>query len=344
MKKFVFIFFCCFCAQQLQAQDPQFSQFYANPLYLNPAFAGGDLAPRITFNYRNQWPGIPGNFVTTSVGVDHYFSGVNSGVGLYVMNDVQGNGSIKQTDVAAQYAYHLKINDNLAVRMGIQAGFGNRRIDLSGLTFGDQYTNRGLSGNPTNDPIATNGQPSVTFADFGTGLLVYSDRFWVGGSVQHINRPQLSYFRVLASDRLPMKGSFHAGYKLPLGGYTGLGDEMDKEISITPAVNYRFQGQYSQLDLGVYFTYAPLVVGAWYRGLPIKSYVPNELNQDAIIALVGYRHEKFSLGYSYDFTVSSLGTASGGAHEISLAYTFDYFREKKQRGRRKDKQVSCPKF
>jgi type IX secretion system PorP/SprF family membrane protein len=75
----------------IKAQDPQFSQFYANPLYLNPALAGGDLAPRVTFNYRNQWPGIPGNFVTTAFGVDHFFSGVNSGVGFYVMNDIQTN-------------------------------------------------------------------------------------------------------------------------------------------------------------------------------------------------------------------------------------------------------------
>ncbi len=65
-----------------QAQDPQFSQFYANPLYLNPAFAGGALAPRVMMNYRNQWPGLAANYVTTSFAVDHYFANANSIIAL----------------------------------------------------------------------------------------------------------------------------------------------------------------------------------------------------------------------------------------------------------------------
>ena len=46
------------------AQDPQFTQFYANPLYLNPAFAGTVRCPRAVLNYRNQWPALTGTFVT----------------------------------------------------------------------------------------------------------------------------------------------------------------------------------------------------------------------------------------------------------------------------------------
>ena len=46
----------------LQAQDPQFSQYYAAPLYLNPAFTGSEMLPRIGANYRNQWPGIELDF------------------------------------------------------------------------------------------------------------------------------------------------------------------------------------------------------------------------------------------------------------------------------------------
>ncbi|WP_417266065.1 type IX secretion system membrane protein PorP/SprF, partial [Brumimicrobium sp.] len=48
------------------AQDPQFSQFYANPIYLNPAFAGSHGCPRFAVNYRNQWPALSGTFVTYS--------------------------------------------------------------------------------------------------------------------------------------------------------------------------------------------------------------------------------------------------------------------------------------
>ncbi|WP_343789462.1 type IX secretion system membrane protein PorP/SprF, partial [Wandonia haliotis] len=52
--------------QEVKAQDPIFTQFYANPLYLNPALAGTHGCPRFALNYRNQWPAISGNFVTYS--------------------------------------------------------------------------------------------------------------------------------------------------------------------------------------------------------------------------------------------------------------------------------------
>ena len=162
--------------------------------------------------------------------------------------------------------------------------------------------------------------------------------------MQHINRPQLSFFRILDADRLPMKGSLHAGFKIPIGGYTGLGDEWNREKTISPAINYRFQGPYKQLDLGVYLTYSPIVLGLWYRGIPVVKSADGRPSQDAVTALLGYRQDRFSFGYSYDYTISSLGPASGGAHEISLSYIFDWEPTKRSNRPRKDKQLSCPKF
>ncbi len=344
-QKKIFIFIALVWTSTLSfAQDPQFSQFYANPLYLNPAFAGGALAPRITFNYRNQWPNLAANYTTTSVGIDHYFSNVNSGVGLYFMNDVQGTGNLRSTEIAGQYAFQVKLNEGLHVRLGLQGAYGSRSANLSSLTFGDQYTNRGYTGSPSNDPILQNGTPSLNYADFSSGLLVYSDTYWIGFSMQHINRPQLSFFRILDSDRLPMKGSVHAGFKIPFGGYTGLSDEWNREKTISPAINYRFQGPYRQLDLGVYVTYSPIVLGLWYRGIPVTKSADGRPSQDAVTALLGYRQDKFSFGYSYDATISSLGFASGGSHEISFSYILDYDQPQRSRRSRKDKQLSCPKF
>ena len=48
----------------IYAQDPQFSQFYASPLYLNPALTGSVKCPRATLNYRNQWPALGSTYVT----------------------------------------------------------------------------------------------------------------------------------------------------------------------------------------------------------------------------------------------------------------------------------------
>src|SRR6201990_763912 len=72
------------------AQDPQFSQFYAAPLYLNPAFTGSTNQTRVGLNYRNQWPSIDANFTTMSVYADHFMEDINSGIGLIINRDVEG--------------------------------------------------------------------------------------------------------------------------------------------------------------------------------------------------------------------------------------------------------------
>ena len=69
---------------KVEAQDPEFSQFYANPLYLNPAFAGTARCPRVSLNYRNQWPGISGTFITTSATYDQQVESLYGGLGLMV--------------------------------------------------------------------------------------------------------------------------------------------------------------------------------------------------------------------------------------------------------------------
>ena len=81
------------------AQDPQFTQFYANPLYLNPAFAGTARCPRVVMNYRNQWPALTGTFVTTSASYDQHVDGLTGGLGLLVTHDQAGKGTLNTTTV-----------------------------------------------------------------------------------------------------------------------------------------------------------------------------------------------------------------------------------------------------
>ncbi len=77
------------------AQDPLFTQFYANPLYLNPAMAGSHLCPRFSMNYRNQWPSLSGSFVTQSFSYDQKFKAINGGIGIIAMHDQAGQNTIQ---------------------------------------------------------------------------------------------------------------------------------------------------------------------------------------------------------------------------------------------------------
>lgn len=171
--------------------------------------------------------------------------------------------------------------------------------------------------------------------------------------MHHINRPTYSFSTTAANspiigcptgDCLPRKLSVSGGLKIPLENpYTNAAN-VDKEFSLSPAFLYKRQGKFDQLDLGFYATYSALTAGLWYRGIPIKKPNITRTNHDAIVFLLGYRQDNFSIGYSYDITISSLGFATGGSHEISIAYQFDPFERDNIRKRRNKKELSCPKF
>ena len=88
-----------------QAQDPIFSQYYAAPLQLNPAFAGNTYSPHIAINYRNQWPSLNQAYVTYAVSYSQFFKDFNSGIGLMILTDDAGQGLYKTTKVSGVYSY-----------------------------------------------------------------------------------------------------------------------------------------------------------------------------------------------------------------------------------------------
>ena len=149
----ILLVFCLLQSGLAFAQDPQLSQFYAAPLYLNPAFAGSAMAPRAILNYRNQWPALSANYVTSMASFDTYFDRINSGVGLLVINDQQFS-NLKSVSAALQYAYQLQISDRVSARAGFEAAYITRSTDFFRLTFGDQLSNRGLISPTTLDPVA----------------------------------------------------------------------------------------------------------------------------------------------------------------------------------------------
>src|SRR6267154_6308565 len=97
--KFVFLIsvFILVARERVTAQDAQFSQFYAAPLYLNPAFAGATGQARVGLNYRNQWPAIDANFNTISAYADFYIEEKNSGVGVIITKDREGLLGLQST-------------------------------------------------------------------------------------------------------------------------------------------------------------------------------------------------------------------------------------------------------
>jgi len=332
----------CSVGYYAKAQDPQFTQFYAAPLYLNPAFTGSTGEGRIIANYRNQWPGINANFVTYAASYDQYFPAIKSGIGVMLKRDEQGGGASSpfvSNDVNLFYSYLIPINESFSISAGLQVGYGLRDLNFGNFLFGDQLDENGPLGTPTGETFASD---QIGYLDVSSGVVLFSNNLWVGFAAHHLNEPNLSFLG--DDDPLPRKYNIHAGYKIPLRQVRrGRGRNRNVvEQSITPVIHYKSQGRADQLSIGAYMNYDPLVVGFWYRGLPIKEFENAGINQDAIAALIGFNLNNLSIGYSYDYTISGLNNANTfGAHEISLTYHIKY----KEKGRKKGfgyPQVICP--
>lgn len=321
------VFSLCY---KMQAQDPQFTQFYANPIYLNPAYTGVTYEHRFIGNYRNQWLGLSKAYQTFSASYDYNLADVNSGIGFQLWRDVAGSSKFTTTSAGLSYAYHVKLDKFRELRGGMQFNYVSKTIDYSKLVFNDQ-----LTPNPsTVSKDAINIVPRSGYVDVNAGILLNSTEYWAGISALHINSPNTSI--VDGSIKLPIKFSVHGGYRFV---QEKKGNRLLKYIS--PAFNYRHQQNYDQLDIGVYYVHFPLNLGLWYRGLPLKHYKPTYPNRDALCLLVGVDLKDYDMriGYSYDLTLSKLVSNSTGSHEISIIYEIAK-RSKKSR----KVLISCPKF
>lgn len=331
----ILILICC-SMLNANAQVPQYSQYYANALYLNPAFAGSDYATRGIVASRYQWPSLSASYFSNTASVDHYMPSINSGVGIMLHKDIITPSYLNTTDVAIMYAYEVPLNNKILFKPAIQAAYVNRSIDMSGLTTGSQLSDNGLIGGAQGEAISTN---RIHYADFAAGGLILTDNFWMGVTAHHINEPNQTFIE--GESKLPTKFSLYGGYKFMLlpewkRRYVSPG----KEISITPTMMYKTQGSSDQLDVGVYGRYGMLITGIWYRSLPVKMYLPDKINHDALILMAGIVYGQLKIGYSYDFTLSKLTMETGGSHEITLSYSIQTT-EKKKPWQRKP---SCPEF
>ena len=312
------------------AQDVGFSQFYANPLYLNPGLAGSAVAPRIAMTYRAQWPGLVSAFTTISASYDQYFEDLHGGVGVIVMNDRQGDhGILRTTSVGAMYAFRFQLAREIYISAGLQATLVNNALDwnLEYLRFPDQIDPD--LGFTYNTGAQQPGSTSKWAADFNAGVVVSGSKWYAGLAAAHLTQPNQGFY---SEDRVPMKITVHGG------GFINVAEEQRRQSSIllgTPIISpnlvYQYQGGFHYFNYGVYLDWMPFLVGVWFR---------NGLNNaDAFIFQVGVQQDYFKVGYSYDVTVSKLANSTAGAHEITAGILLPVPEHKK-----KVKAIRCPSF
>ena len=165
----------------VSGQDLAFSQFYSNPVYLNPALAGNRICPRVTLNYRNQYPGMGNHYVSYCAGADTYLSAISGGVAVMASADM--TGLLGSYTGSAVYSYHLNISKSITMNAALQAGYIQYKLNWDKLVFEDMI----VTG--TGEIIAGNEkQPdnlNVGDMDFSSGIVFgYNDDVFLAAGLR----------------------------------------------------------------------------------------------------------------------------------------------------------------
>ena len=334
MRKLVLSACLLLLAVFIKAQDPHFSQFFASPLTLNPAFTGKfDGQFRLAANHRDQWPSIPKAYVTTSASIDFSIlknkipQGDVFGIGFSGLSDQSADAALKLNYGSVSMSYHKALDEDgyNTIGAGFQATYSSAILDMTKLTFEDQLTQNGFTG--TTAETLNNGK-NQNYFDMNAGIL-YSgstdgiNNYYVGSSIYHINKPSLSF--IDKTWNLSSRLTVHGGGSFPVGN----------NLSVSASGIFQLQNKATETVLGG--ALSANVNGD--QANPTSVYVGSWLRfGDAIIPYIGIEINGLRIGASYDINTSSLkaATASRGGSEFSLIYI-----KKQSTG---NKGIPCPRF
>jgi type IX secretion system PorP/SprF family membrane protein len=290
------------------AQDAGFSQFYSNPLYLNPAFTGTLGVPRVNLQYRDQWHALPNAYVTQSISFDIPSEKLKGAFGFNLVKDAQAANLLTSLQADLMYSSIFKLTEGVYFSGALAAGYHQNSMNWNELVFADnldRYT--GNHGVTAETPIT---DPRFQYADFSTGILVYGERFFTGLAAHHLAQPKVGWYDGSDSgSRLLRRFTLHFGTRIPIYFH----GRWRKTFDLSPQVVLMQQGQYREFNYGMLANYRGFTAGTWLRQDLGFQY-------DAVVFLLGFMKKRWHITYSYDFTVSGLGAQSGGTSEISLSF------------------------
>ena len=320
VNKIIFLFLFTL---NLKAQDPIFSQFIANPLYLNPAYAGIGEGMTINGHYRNQWSNINNGFKTYSVSWCSREPKLGGGIGLTLLKDISPNGIIVSNQINFLYTYNIvDPNERFSIHTGLKTGYNNKLLNWDGLIFSDQLDPiLGLQfQTAATKPIFD----QVSYWNFATGII---GRFGIpykgdiadneiGISINNLNKPIESLQSI--GSRLPIRWTIHYLTTFPIVQFGSL---KKYYIYLTPLFKYENQKNIMVTTFGLYAATSNITFGMMYQN---KLFPFIKQHTNAWILNAGFKWNEdnpFQLGLSYDINTSGINTLSGGIFEISLNFT-----------------------
>lgn len=317
------------------AQDIHFSQFYHNPLYLNPAITGvfsGDQ--RFSAIYRNQWADVPVPYMTLAGSYDEkwYVPGLQNALlawGLSFVRDEAGDGKLSWSLLQASLAYIQQLEEEWFLSGGFALTGGQRAFEPDKLFFGDQFNGDIF------DPDLTTGErfdrTAAGFFNVGAGVNLYfqdldtRSRIYLGTAGHNLNRPNLSFFNQ-SKVTLPMR------FDVQSLGLVQVNEAWDAGLQ----TRWQQQGPYQEI-LASAFAKLHLNTEPGQE-LAVRAGVGYRLD-DALLVELGVYYSSWRLIISYDVHTSpfQIATNRRGGPELSLRHILTKVKPP-------DEFKSCPIF
>ena len=306
----------CFVSGAAIAQTvPMYSQYIMNGFLVNPSFAGRDGYTTVNLTVREQWVGMTGapstyalsfqtrilknSFISKSTAVRKKIvkptKGGKVGLGGYVFND--NNAIFHRTGFQLVYAYHIPMGRTEGVPNDLSFGLAmtayQLAVNLDGLIY--DHT----------DPLLLSYARSVFIPDFNFGASFTTTRYYVGFAMTNLLRGALMFADTSTVNRSELGNFFlTGGIKFPLAP-----DWVLEPSAFIKASDMFFKSIQMDLTARVYYK------EDYWAGISYRT-------NDAIIAMLGLKYDRFYFAYAFDFTLTDIRNQSYGTHELSLAVKF----------------------
>ena len=309
MKKLIFsvlMIAAAFTGLQAQ-QDPAYSMYMFNGLFLNPAYAGSKEVLNVMGIVRDQWVGIDGAPKTANISIHSPLRRDQYALGLVVSDDKIGLSNT--FTVTPSFAYRLRIKQS-RLCFGVQASF----------SYYNQNNTQAELVSTGADP-AYAGNQNLFVPNFGFGIYAYGKRYFVGVSVPHLLPSSLRDKTTVVIGNNPDAKMYNA-YVLSAGYVIGKDPAI---VKFRPTILLKWQqglpNNIPQIDISPALLLIDRVwIGVTYRTGGDYSYVGQ-----AIIPFVQVKvTPQLEIGYSYDAEMTSLRHYTSGTHEIMIGYDFWY--------------------
>lgn len=289
MKKtilFCLFFVCCF--QSMAQQVGVYSNFLMNKYYYNPAIAGSGEVHMANFGFRNQWVGF--NNAPVNVYGNIYGSLRDEGkIGYGLSLNNENSGLTNATSVYVNYAQHFKLNETVKLGIGVQPGYLQYRVKLYDAVLADK-----------GDEVLTGSVYSASAFDVNMGLHLYSKKFFVMASVQHLLGKQIKFTTFNSNLSYHYNAVLGYNWMLP-----------NKKWEVQPSVLVKYAKPVDVQWSGMLKT---TYLGKYWLGLVYRSDDAVGFNAGVLIK------NRLTVSYGYDFSVGGLRKYNTGSHEVMLSF------------------------